>query len=330
MVLVIGQNSTWQKTCLLPQLKSGEVNRIDRVIFGASGKGANVARGLNLLARKPHLLGYTGGANGDRFINACESEGLEGSFIPLEHETRICTTIIESSGRTTELIEPSPVVSDQARAAFKQKVEEKIPAASFLAITGTALAAEPDECYKDYLIQAKNRNVPVLLDSYRCHGARALEAAPEILKVNQQEIEELAGKKLASVAIKVRFRVYKEMIEKFRVRWIIITRGAEGAEGSDGSKLMRVSLPVVNAVNPIGSGDAFSAGIIASVLDEVGEGMGEDSAIRNFPETFSLERALKWGVAMGTANCLNIKPGFVELPVLEKILARVVVENVSI
>ena len=181
MVLVIGQNSTWQKTCLLPQLERGEVNRIDRVMFGASGKGANVARGLKLLAKKPHLLGYTGGINGDRFKSACKSEGLEGSFIPLEDETRICTTIIEASGRTTELIEPSPIVSDQARAAFKQKVQEKIPAAALLAITGTALPAEPDECYKDYLIQAKSHNVPVLLDSYRRHGARALEAAPEIL-----------------------------------------------------------------------------------------------------------------------------------------------------
>ncbi len=325
MVLVIGQNSTWQKTCLLPQLKSGEVNRIDRVIFGAAGKGANAARGLKLLGKKPHLLGYTGGINGDRFINACKSEGLEGSFIPLEDETRICTTIIESCGRTTELIEPSPVVSNRARAAFRQKVQKKIPAAAFLAITGTALPAEPDDCYKDYLIQAKSHNVPVLLDSYRRHGARALEAAPEILKVNRQEVEELAGKKLSTGVSKgvSRFKVYKEMIEKFGIRWIIITKGAEGAEGCDGSKLVRVSLPAVKAVNPIGSGDAFSAGTIASVLDEISEG----AVIRNFPEAFSLERAVKWGAAMGTANCLNINPGFVELPVLEKIFERLVVER---
>jgi len=327
MVLVIGQNSTWQKTYLLPQLKSGEVNRIDRVIFGAAGKGANVARGLKLLAKESHLLGYTGGINGDRFINACKTEGLECSFIPLEEETRICTTIIESSGRTTELIEPSPVVSDQARAAFKQKVQEKIPAAAFLAISGTALPAEPDECYKNYLIQAKSHNVPVLLDSYQRHGALALEAAPEILKINQQEVEELAGKKLLDAAS--RFKVYKAMIEKFGIRWIIITKGAEGAEGCDGSKLVLVSLPEVKVVNPIGSGDAFSAGIIASVLNEVGGGMSGDSMIRNFPEAFSLGRALKWGAAMGTANCLNINPGFVEFTVLEKILTRVVVENVS-
>ncbi|MQY77201.1 MAG: hypothetical protein GH155_06175, partial [Spirochaeta sp.] len=149
-------------------------------------------------------------------------------------------------------------------------------------------------------------------------------SAPEILKVNQQEVEELAGKKLADAAS--RFKVYKEMIERFRLGWIIITRGAEGAEGCDGSKLVRVSLPAVEAVNPIGSGDAFSAGTIASVLDEIGQG----AVIRNFPEAFSLERTIKWGAAMGTANCLNINPGFVELPVLEKILARVVVENVSI
>ncbi len=60
-----------------------------------------------------------------------------------------------------------------------------------------------------------------------------------------------------------------------------------------------------------------------SVLDEIGEG----AVIRKFPEAFSLERALKWGAAMGTANCLNINPGFVELTVLEKIFERVVVER---
>jgi tagatose 6-phosphate kinase len=62
-------------------------------------------------------------------------------------------------------------------------------------------------------------------------------------------------------------------------------------------------------LNPIGSGDAVTAGIAHTLL------RGE-----------SLDQALLRGTALGTANCLNLYPGRVERSEYERILEAVEVQ----
>ena len=67
MILVVGQNSAWQNTYLLPDMLPGKVNRVTGVTRSAAGKGANLSRGLNFLGKTPHLLAYAGGHIGGQF-----------------------------------------------------------------------------------------------------------------------------------------------------------------------------------------------------------------------------------------------------------------------
>ncbi len=92
MILVVGHNSTWQKTYCLKRIKIGEVNRIESALGLPAGKGVNVSRALRLLGLEALLLGYAGGMNGERFRRALEEEGLKAEFQAIEEETRICTT----------------------------------------------------------------------------------------------------------------------------------------------------------------------------------------------------------------------------------------------
>ncbi len=324
MVLVIGQNSTWQNTYNIVHLKQGEVNRIHNFFFSAAGKGANVVRSLKVLEKRAHLLAYAGGVIGDKFKRACREDGLECSFIQIQNETRMCTTIIESTGKVTELVEPAPKISSRDRDVFLKLFTEKIKAADFLVITGTAINGELSDCYKNYIIEAKKLNIPVLLDSYRRHGEIALEASPEILKINKQEIEELTGRR--SESLKDRISVYREIADKYGISWIVITKGAGGAEGWDGKEIIQACSHPIELINSIGSGDAFSAGFISSILDD----MKETGVIDSFPANYSLERAVISGTAMGTANCMNIKPGYVENPVFKKICTEIDVKKFSI
>jgi len=67
--------------------------------------------------------------------------------------------------------------------------------------------------------------------------------------------------------------------------------------------------PVVapeGAQNPIGSGDAVTAGIAQTLL-----------------RGHSLKQALRLGTALGTANCLNLYPGRIEPSEYGEILDRV-------
>ena len=81
---------------------------------------------------------------------------------------------------------------------------------------------------------------------------------------------------------------------------------AEGVEGFDGRDTLHAAAPKIQVRNPIGSGDAVTAGVAHALL-------------RGQP----LAEALRLGTALGTANCLNLHPGRIEPGAHREILKRV-------
>jgi tagatose 6-phosphate kinase len=71
-----------------------------------------------------------------------------------------------------------------------------------------------------------------------------------------------------------------------------VTAGSEPALAFDGKNFRRIITPRIKVVNPIGSGDAFTAGVVLRLLR--GDDLGE---------------ACRWGAAAGAANALTPMPG---------------------
>jgi tagatose 6-phosphate kinase len=302
MILVVGQNSVWQKLCLLPRLERGEVNRVREVREYASGKGVNAARALSSMGAAALVLGYAGGRHGRSFANAAYREGIRGDWTAIKAETRICTTYAEEDGLSTEVIEPTPRVSAAEKAAFLRAFRRRVDRAAFLIISGTTTDGESEDCYSTFICEAHRRGVPVLLDSACAAAERALSEGPEILKVNLRELAQLTGGQLTGLP--GRIEAYRKLMAGHGIRWIVMTDGAQGMEGFDGERLLRATPPRVRPVKTIGSGDAAAAGMALSMLERIG-GDAHD------PRT-GLEQALVMATAMGTASCLNAIGGRVE------------------
>jgi tagatose 6-phosphate kinase len=304
VILVVGHNPDWKKIYRISRMEVGRVNRLQAAEFFPAGKGANTARVLLGLGEKVLLLSYFGGGNGERFRKAIASEGMPHRYVRTRGETRTCTTILEAEGLTTELIEPAAPLEPAETERFERLFRRSITKARLLIIAGTSLPGSPEDCYRGYIEQAKKRRIPTILDSYRTHGRIALDARPEILKINLFELESLTGKTLADPG--KRKSALREVRDAFSLHWIIITRGADGVEGFDGQSYLRAAAPQIQVQNPIGSGDAVTAGIAHTLL------RGQ-----------SLEQALRRGTALGTANCLNLYPGRIEPSACQEILDRV-------
>jgi 1-phosphofructokinase family hexose kinase len=318
VVLVVGQNSVWQKTYQLSDLTRSSVNRIDSVFESPAGKGSNTCRVLAGLGVEAELHAYVGGVNGTRFEEACAEDGFRMELTRIGSETRICTTLIEADTTMTELVEPAPEITAEEHQSFAGRFHKRIGAARLLVIAGTAVKGEPEESYEQYVRAGKVYGVATVLDSYRAHGKRALAASPEVLKINRDELAELSG--MAVTDVGAREKACQEMLHKHGLRWIIITAGAEGAEGFSADATVTVRPPAVRSVNPIGSGDAVTAGV-ASVLERAGEQERE----LDWASAALLEQAVSEGVTMGTANCLNIRPGYVEQEEADRVRAHLTV-----
>ena len=314
MILIVGHNSTWQVTYRLPRLDLDAVNRIGSMATAASGKGVNVARALHDLGRQVRLLGYCGGATGDRFEEALAGEGLPATLTRIAAETRRAMTFIEDGSRVTELIEPSPQVTNRERDQMFESVTGQLDGAALFAIVGTSVEGERDDVYGRYVEQAKQCGVPVLLDSYRAHGTAALAAGPDILKVNEHELGEIVGRTLDGRAD--RFRAAAEVAGAHDIAWVIVTCGADGVEArGDGLELV-CEIPSVPIANTIGSGDAVNAGILAVLEGRRSNGSGALDAS-------ALQDAVRFGAILGTANCRTPVPGQIERAHIDEVAAGV-------
>ena len=103
----------------------------------------------------------------------------------------------------------------------------------------------------------------------------------------------------------------RELCERGAQR-VVITAGKQPSLAFDGRSFWRIRPPRIQPLNPIGSGDAFTAGLVWRLLR--GEDLGE---------------ACRWGSASGTANALTIMAGEVHLNDVERLVREVVVEPVK-
>lgn len=91
---------------------------------------------------------------------------------------------------------------------------------------------------------------------------------------------------------------------------MVISFGSQGSVAGYENHFYHVTFPSVNAVNPVGSGDAYVAGIAAGLN-------------RNY----EIKEILKFASACGTANALETESGFVNLSTVDTLKQMVQVKE---
>ena len=227
--------------------------------------------------------------------------------------------------QVTELVEPAVVATAAEQERFSAAYDRLLEQATVVVIAGSAVGGAHREVYARMVRQAQGRGVPTLLDAYHGHGRAALAAAPEIVKINRAELAELAGTAVDTEA--ARTAAYRGLCDRYGVRWVIVSAGAEGIEACDGRRLLRAVAPAVPVVNSIGSGDAASAGVAAALLGATGVST-TPAPLR--VEEADLAVAVRHAVACGSANCLTAIPGLVTLEAIAGLHAKVAVTETPV
>jgi len=89
---------------------------------------------------------------------------------------------------------------------------------------------------------------------------------------------------------------------------VVVTAGKAPTLALDGEHLWRIETPGIHVVNPIGSGDAFTAALVWRLLEKC-----------------SLGEACRWAAAAGAANALGEVPGESKRTQVEQLAQKVTV-----
>lgn len=304
MILCIGTTPAAQRVMLFRKLTLDAVNRAVTTLDGAAGKSVNVAKVVKALGENPVAVGFLGGPRGEALRALLRAQEIELDFVNVAAETRQCLTVIDqSAGQHTELVEESRPVPPADYESLLAVIRRRIAACRAVVMSGTITPGGPVDFYFRCTNMAHDAGAITLVDAQGAALLEALKAGPGLVKPNCPELQATVGHDLGDDAsLKSAMR---ELGERGAQR-VVVTAGKEPALAFDGRTFWRIFAPTIQALNPIGSGDAFTAGLVCRLLR--GEDLGE---------------ACRWASAAGAANALTLMAGEVHGADVERLAKEV-------
>ena len=266
MIVCLAANPSIDKLFEVDRLVRGEIHRPLGFVQTAGGKGLNVGRAAHSLGGDVTAVTILRGHAGRWLQEQLAAEGVRGDFVWAHGESRSSLSVADrETGGLTEFYEHGSVVPSATWTELVHTTASLFDRASWLTISGSLPRGAPDDGYRDLVREGRAAGVRVAVD---CEGDRlrlALEAGPDVVKVNATEARELLGVPTA--------RHEEALAAARKLRDLaggdghagLVTRGAEGVvlAAPDGT-LYEGSL-YVRGRYPVGSGDAFLAGLVTGL-----------------------------------------------------------------
>jgi tagatose 6-phosphate kinase len=307
MILCIGTTPAAQRVMVFRKLTLDAVNRAVTTLDGAAGKSVNVAKVLKALGEHPVATGFLGGDRGEYVRALLEARGIELDFVTVASRTRECVTLLDSSAGThTELVEESQPVAAADYEKLMRIIRQRMAGCRAVVMSGTITPGGPMDLYFQGSQLAHQAGAISVVDAQGAALIEALKAGPGLVKPNRPELSATIGRELPDEEAVL--CAMRELCERGAQR-VVVTAGKEPALAFDGRNYWRIQAPQIEANNPIGSGDAFTAGLVWRLLR--GEDFGE---------------ACRWASAAGTANALTAQAGEVHRDDVERLAGQVRVE----
>jgi 1-phosphofructokinase family hexose kinase len=260
MIACVAPGPSIDRLFEVDRLRPGEIHRPTRFVQVAGGKGLNVARAAAALGAEVRAVALLGGHSG-RWI-AEQLEALDLPLVPAWHEseTRSCLSVAdEESGSLTEFYEANAAVTPDEWNAFARVVAEVAATAAWSTVSGSLPPGAPADGYETLAASGPN----VAVDTTSLGAAR-----PALVKVNAEEAAALTGTAVASPldALDVTYALRDRIGGDGHAA--AVTCGPEGAVlvGPDGSAWRGVL--DAEGRYPVGSGDAFLAGLVTALASE--------------------------------------------------------------
>lgn len=309
-VLTVTLNPAIDVRYNVENMRIGEVNRTKHIEKTAGGKGINVSRVINQLGGDVTATGIVGGFTGKLFLSKLNAGNIKNDFLETSYETRTCIAVIDKDIKgITEFLESAEGTTEDFE-KFKEKYvnileNEKV---EIVCGSGSLLKGIGKDAYNPLIEEAHKRGIKFILDTSGDSLIKGMEAKPFLIKPNQEELEDITGKKFKDLSEVV--EAAKELV-KTGIQIVMVTLGGDGAILVTDKVVYKGTFPKVQIKNTVGSGDSTIAGMAF--------GLSKD---------MELKECFRLAVACGTTNAMLDSTGNIDLDILKDILEKITVVEI--
>ncbi len=199
MILTLTPNPSLDRTIEIPELRRGEVHRATGGRVDPGGKGVNVSRALAANRRETTAVLPAGGWEGEQLAALLAPLDVPVVVVPVAGSVRANVSVVEPDGTVTKLNEPGPRLSEEEIEAVTAATVKAAADAEWLACTGSLPPGAPIDFYARVVDRLGSASVKVAVDSSGAPLVAALDAGPDLVKPNREELAEATGRALLTV-----------------------------------------------------------------------------------------------------------------------------------
>ncbi len=282
MILTLTINPAVDKNILADRLVFEDRASIVARSESAGGRGINASRVLHSFGADTIAIATSGGATGERFEELLAGAGFPVEVVKINAEIRSNLTITDHHGLTIKLNEAGPVITKPELADVQKVVSKHLDNAEWLMLCGSVPPDVPSDFYCELIEMACKRGVKTLLDTDGDALLHGIGAKPTAVSPNQAEAERLLNRVLMTRA---HFVDAALKLKEMGPESVLLSLGSHGAIGADQEGILEAVPPRIEAVSPIGAGDAMAAAFVWARA-----------------QGYSFADSVRWGVAEGTAS----------------------------
>ena len=266
MIVCVAANPSIDKLFEVERLVVGEIHRPIGFVPTAGGKGLNAARAVHHLGGDVRVATILRGHAGRWLEETLQAEGITGAFVWTHGENRSSLSVADrSSGDLTEFYEHGPVAPETSWAELMEGAAGLFRPGSWLTISGSMPRGLSARGYHDLVAEAGAAGMRVALDAEGEPLRLAVEAHPEIVKLNAAEASGLLGEQVAEREDALSASGKLRTLAGGQGHAGIVTCGADGVAVAAPDGVRYEGVLYERGRYPVGSGDAFLAGLVVGL-----------------------------------------------------------------
>lgn len=303
MIVTLTINPAIDRTISVDRLAFDDRAYIKSSGESAGGRGINASTVIHSFGGETVAVITSGGDSGRRLEELLRCCKLRLSVVPIPRDIRTNITITDRHGLTVNLNETGPALGKAELSAVEKTIRDALKTATWLMLCGSLPPGVPSSFYARLIAMARQKKVRTLLHASGEALLEGIEARPTVVTPNQHEAERLLGRALLT---RTQYLEAAAAIRAMGPESVVLSLGSRGAIGAFADGLYEALPPRIDAVCPIGAGDALTAAYVWSM--------------RRKPNAAD---ALRWGVAAGTASARLPGMNFANLAQTQEIYKQV-------
>ncbi len=197
MIYTITFNPALDYTIKINNLKTGKINRSEKEVILAGGKGINVSIILKELNLETTALGFIAGFVGNEIERKVKEYGIKTDFVKIENETSRINVKIAEKDRETAINSKGPLINNQYIELLYDKIE-KIQNGDILVLSGSVPKGIENNIYQNICKKLERKNVKIIIDTTGELLLNTLKYKPFLIKPNKDELGEIFNVKISS------------------------------------------------------------------------------------------------------------------------------------